>query len=357
METWRTAMPEGMHLKSYGFASNLFASTPDGTLGEFCRSHDIAYDDERILVKLDTFIKYGLDFQARYAPDIDQRDVVALKRRGRQFELTLEDETVVTVDTVILAVGVTHFAHVPPMLSALPPSKLVHSSAVSHASHLAGKDVTVVGAGSSAVDLAALLTRSGARTRLLARGDAIRFDDAPSKPSFWRQIRHPRSGLGPGLRSWLYCRFPGAYRLAPSSMRLAILRRHLGPRSQYHLREVMERDVAVVLRHQIVHAEEIDGKVSLTCRDGDDRSVTIRTDQVIAATGYRVSCERLSFIDSDLKSAIRTVGGYPLLSSCFESSAPGLYFVGLAAAGSFGPLMRFVYGAEYAARKLSARFA
>jgi hypothetical protein len=32
---------------------------------------------------------------------------------------------------------------------------------------------------------------------------------------------------------------------------------------------------------------------------------------------------------------------------------PGIYFVGLAAANSFGPVMRFAFGAGFAARRLT----
>jgi hypothetical protein len=42
-----------------------------------------------------------------------------------------------------------------------------------------------------------------------------------------------------------------------------------------------------------------------------------------------------------------------VLSSMFESSVPGLYFVGLAAANTFGPLMRFAFGARFAAERIS----
>jgi hypothetical protein len=42
-----------------------------------------------------------------------------------------------------------------------------------------------------------------------------------------------------------------------------------------------------------------------------------------------------------------------VLSSSFESSVPGIYFVGLAAATSFGPVMRFAFGAGFAARRLT----
>jgi len=43
----------------------------------------------------------------------------------------------------------------------------------------------------------------------------------------------------------------------------------------------------------------------------------------------------------------------PSLSRHFESAVRGLYFVGNAAAGRFGRLMRFFYGCEFAARRVA----
>jgi hypothetical protein len=47
----------------------------------------------------------------------------------------------------------------------------------------------------------------------------------------------------------------------------------------------------------------------------------------------------------------------PVVSAKFESSVPGLYFVGLPAVDSFGPLMRFMVGAEYAAPRVARALA
>ena len=52
---------------------------------------------------------------------------------------------------------------------------------------------------------------------------------------------------------------------------------------------------------------------------------------------------------------IETVNDAPVLSSAFESSVPGLYFAGLAGAMTFGPLMRFMHGDEFAARRITTR--
>ena len=43
----------------------------------------------------------------------------------------------------------------------------------------------------------------------------------------------------------------------------------------------------------------------------------------------------------------------PILDTQFQSSVPGLYFTGLTAANSFGPLLRFASGAGFVARRLT----
>src|SRR4029077_3215236 len=125
----------------------------------------------------------------------------------------------------------THFARIPTELAHLPASLVSHSSAHSDLSGFAGRHVTVIGGGSSAIDIAALLSEAGAHTSLVARRSALRFSSPPTPGprSRWQRIRHPSSGLGPGLRSWLFQNFPNLFRYLPGDARLALIRRHLGP--------------------------------------------------------------------------------------------------------------------------------
>jgi FAD-dependent urate hydroxylase len=74
---------------------------------------------------------------------------------------------------------------------------------------------------------------------------------------------------------------------------------------------------------------------------------------VLAATGFRVSLSNLGFMDPALIGQVRLLVDSPRLSNSFESSVPGLYFAGLAGASTFGPLMRFVCGSEFAAKRVS----
>lgn len=52
------------------------------------------------------------------------------------------------------------------------------------------------------------------------------------------------------------------------------------------------------------------------------------------------------FLSGGLLNHVRSVDGYPQLGFGLESSIPGLHFLGAPAAWSFGPLLRFVSGAD-----------
>jgi len=78
---------------------------------------------------------------------------------------------------------------------------------------------------------------------------------------------------------------------------------------------------------------------------------------VIAGTGYKMSLRRLKFLGPDLLPQIGALEDTPILSRSFESSVPGLYFIGTISAYQFGPVTRFVCGAKFTARRLSKHLA
>ena len=107
--------------------------------------------------------------------------------------------------------------------------------------------------------------------------------------------------------------------------------------------------IPVLTSHEICRVAERNGKLDVSTGNGQ----TFETEHIIAATGYKVDLGRLAFLDETLRSEIKTFNGSPMLNTVFESSAPGLHFVGIASAQSFGPVMRFVYGAKHAAAILT----
>jgi hypothetical protein len=193
--------------------------------------------------------------------------------------------------------------------------------------------VAVIGAGQSALESAALLHEAGAAATVLARGTA-RFGTAPKTPSnpLAARLPQPRSPLGPTWRIYPFSHAAPLFRYLPEERRLRLVKRVLGPLG------VTQDAGGIVL--------------TTACRDG--QHATMQVDHVLAATGYRVDLSKLGFLGPELRQQIRLTGGFPQLSGSFESSVPGMYFVGLPAAATFGPLMRFVCGAQLAARRVSA---
>lgn len=356
MDSWRTHMPVGMMLKSDGFASNL--SDPDGrmTLKEFCRERGIPYDDTALPVSLDTFTAYGLAFKDRLVPELENKMVAGVEHLGGSYRLRLSDGEQVQARRVILAVGITHFVYIPECIAHLPEEFVSHSFQHQKVDTHRGRHVVVIGGGASAIGLAGLMRTVGVDSHLLVREAELKFHGAPSKKprSLWKRIRHPQSGLGPGLRSRFCANSPELFHLLPEKLRIEVVRRHLGPSGHWVSKEVILDKVPLMLGCSPEGALIQNGKVILQVRNADGTRREVQTDHVVAGTGYRVNLERLKFLAPELRAKIKTVENSPVLSARFESSVPGLYFVGLAAANSFGPVMRFAYGADFAARRLTS---
>jgi hypothetical protein len=349
-------MPKGMKLKSDGFASNIYDPEAKFTLKHFCAERGIEYADLGIPVHLATFGDYGLAFRDRMVPELEDKLVVGIERSANGFLLRLDDGEEVKARRVVLAVGITHFARVPEALANLPPEIVSHSYLHHDLAAFEGRSVVVVGAGSSAIDMVALLRDAGADVQLVARATSLKFHNAPTlgkRRSLWKRIRHPDSGLGPGLSSRFFSDGPALFHYLPENLRIRIVRTTLGPSGGWFIKDKVVGRVPLLLGFAVECAAMDDGKVRLHLRGADGSEREIVAQHVIAATGYKVDPDRLGFLSSEIRSKIRCVDGSPVLSSSFESSVPGIYFVGLAAANSFGPVMRFAFGAGFAARRLT----
>jgi thioredoxin reductase len=357
MDSWVAHMPKGMKLKSDGFASNIYDPDAKFTLRDFCADRGIEYADMGNPVGLATFGDYGLAFRDRMVPELEDKMVVSVERStSGSFLLRLDDGEEVKARRVVLAVGITHFAYVPQNLAHLPPQFLSHSYNHHDLAQFKGRSVVVLGAGSSAIDLAGLLRDADADVQLVARATTLKFHTAPrpgKRRSWWQRLRHPDSGLGPGMKSRFFSDAPALFHYLPEDLRLKLVRKTLGPSAGWFAKDKVMGRVPLVLGQNVERAEIQDGKVRLYLRGMDGATREIVTEHVIAATGYKVDTERLAFLNSEIRSKLKCVKGTPVLLSNFESSVPGLYFVGIAAANSFGPVMRFAFGAGFAARRLT----
>jgi thioredoxin reductase len=360
MDSWISHMPKGMLLKSDGFASNIYAPNDQFTLKQFCAERGIAYADMGSPVQLDTFSDYGREFRNRMVPELEEKLVTHVESHPDGFFLRLDNGETLTAKRVILAVGITHFAYTPESLGKLPAEFASHSFQHSDPESLRGRSVAVIGAGSSAIDLAAILHEAGVDVQLVARGEALKFHSRmqTDKPrSLWQQVRSPISGLGPGLSSRFYANFPHVFHGLPESYRVETVRTFLGPAGGWFAKDKVMGKVPLSLGYAIESAQISENRVCLNLRSENGNQRTLRVDHVIAATGYRPDMDRLTLLSADLRSKVKTAHRSPVLSRAFESSVPGLYFTGLAAAYSFGPVMRFAFGAGYTSHHLTEKIA
>ncbi len=143
---------------------------------------------------------------------------------------------------------------------------------------------------------------------------------------------------------------PDVFRLLPRNLQNDLAQRAIRPAASAWLRPRVTK-VLLTTRRTVQSAVASGSGVELTLSDGAKR----HADHVLLTTGYRVNIARYPFFGPELVRAIRSQAGYPELSYGFESSVPGLHFLGAPGAWSFGPLMRFVSGTEYAARGLTRR--
>ncbi|MFH8339014.1 NAD(P)-binding domain-containing protein [Streptomyces sp. AM6-12] len=363
MVSWRAHMPAGMLLKSTPAASSLDCPQPGHTLADYCDAAGIrrlAADED--VIPVETFVGYGEWFQRRLLPDLERVRVVSVEPTGREagggFELKLDSGETFAARAVVVATGLSGLAHLPAELrraaGAGPEGPVSHSSQHHDLGRFRGKELIVVGAGQSALETAVLAAEAGARVRVVARGRGRVAFGAPP----WEQPRlRPESPFGRAWSLWAFSYCPHPYRFLPEATRHFLVRRVLGPLGAWWLRERFEGAVQVDDVERVLGAAAEDGRPVLTVRTHGGRVDHLTADHVIAATGYRVDVSAMDFLGPTLRTRLATSRGAPRLGTGYVSSVPGLYFTGLPAASSYGPVMRFVCGTEFASPRLAGHVA
>ncbi|MET8812778.1 FAD-dependent oxidoreductase [Streptomyces sp. NPDC004549] len=366
MVSWRDHMPEGMLLKSTPAASSLDCPQPGHTLADYCDAAGIRrlVTDEDI-IPVETFIAYGEWFQRKLVPDLEQVRVVSVERAqgSGDFELKLDSGEAFQARAVVVATGLSGLAHLPPELAGPASGALGPTAPVSHVSHVyehhdlgrfSGKELIVVGAGQSALETAALAAEAGAQVRVVSRGRGKVAFGAPP----WEQPRfRPESPFGRAWSLWALSYHADPYRHLPDPVRHHLVRRVLGPLGAWWLRDRFEGKVQVTEVERVLSTVISDGAPLLKVRTHGGRTEHLTADHVIAATGYRVNVSAMDFLGPTLRTRLTTTRGTPRLGPGYVSSIPGLYFTGLPAASSYGPVMRFVCGTEFASPRLAKHLA
>jgi FAD-dependent urate hydroxylase len=349
MAFWRNNMPRGMLLRSPWRATHL--SDPDGALSldAYASAHGV---DPKERLPLETFVDYGEWFQQQAITDVDRRVVRRVDAAGDGFRLTLDDGETLDAGRVIIATGLRNQEYRPLPFKDVPAPLASHSSAHPDLSVFRGKRVAVIGRGQSACESAALLAENGAEVEIISRGPihwlGIAANNTTQK-SIGRRLREALaspSEVGPFPLSWLV-EVPGVVRHMPAALREEFSRRCLKAAASGWLQPRFA-EVGCNPGRTVLAARALGDRIMLDLDTGERVF-----DHVLLGTGYRVDIARLGFLAPQLLDRIASAEGSPLLRRGFESSVPKLHFVGSYAVKSFGPLLRFIAGAPYAARALA----
>jgi FAD-dependent urate hydroxylase len=346
MSFWENRMPAGMFLRSNWGASHIADPNKKMTLDAYCQATG---NHLSAPIPLERFIDYGRWYQRHLVPDVEKRKVTDIQALLHGFQLTLADGEKFTSRRVVVAAGIGNFLWRPSTFVAIPSELATHSSEHRDLSRFKGCRVGVIGGGQSALESAALLHEAGADVEVIARRTTLN----------WVGIHYRLHHLGP--ISWLLysdrdvgpaglsrvVSVPHLFRLLPRKVQDRAAQRAIRPAGSGWLRPRLS-GVPITLGREVVSATPVASRLRLKLDDGTERLV----DHAILATGFRVDLSKYEFLSQQLQSRLQTENGYPVLGRGLESSIQGLHFLGKPAAWSFGPLVCFVSGAEFAANEL-----
>jgi cation diffusion facilitator CzcD-associated flavoprotein CzcO len=351
MEFWKAHMPEGMLLRSPWAASHISDPGIVLTMDAFGNELGVRIPTP---IPLDRFVEYGLWFQRQAVPEIDRRRITRIERDSPGFRVTLNDGEQLQARRVVIAAGIASFARRPQPFEGLPSELATHVSDQRDVRRFVGKRVAIIGAGQSALESAALIREAGGEVEVIVRAPNVH----------WLGWRARLQKLGP-IAKLLYSPFdigpagvsrivavPDAVKYFPRSVQDAFRRRALRPAGA---RWLVDRFKAIPIStgRFVESAVPSGSRLRLRLNDGSSREV----DHALLGTGYRVDVTRYPFLPSELSAELAQVNGFPRLTPGFESSIPGLHFLGAPSSWNFGPLMFFVCGTDYAARRLARHIA
>jgi hypothetical protein len=350
MSFWRRNMPDGMKLRSPWIATHIADPLHRFRLEDYLANARLPPPGG---LPVENFIDYGIWFQERVAPDLDSRAVSQVVALDGGFRLVLDDGESFFAKRVVMATGLLNHEYRPAQFDGLPRALVSHSCEHTDSGRFRGRHVAVIGRGQSACESAALLHEAGANVEIICRGGLQWNADPDGRGALRKAVRTllgdaliPPSQVGPFPFNWLV-EAPGIIRYLSEQSRDRLNTHCLRATADLRLRSRLQ-DVPVNEGRRILAARRDGDGVELTLDNGKRR-----VDHALLATGYRVDVDKMKMLEPRLRSRIARHGGLPILSAGFESNVAGLHFVGSFAVASFGPLLRFIAGAGFAARQIT----
>jgi FAD-dependent urate hydroxylase len=334
MGFWRDNMPAGMYLRS-GLDWHLDAARVH-TFEAFVEEKGIPRS-EIDPIPIAVFLEYAAWFQEQKRVAVRDSFVTHVARRDGAFVARLDDGNEIAAERLVAAPGVAYFQHLPDWAASVPPGTAAHTCALTRFDELAGARALIVGGRQSAYEWAALIGEHGAqRVDIVHRHPVPRFERVS-----WAFV-DPYVDATLNSRGW--------WRSLPGAQQEAIARQfwEVG-------RLTLEWWLTPRLRGDRFHrwpgTEVVDAKPlssNGTVRVALSNGETFTVDRIVFATGYKVELARVPYLEG-LISELKVSDGSPVLDEAFQSSVPGLYLPGMAAARDFGPFFGFTKACPVAA--------
>src|SRR5262249_20989647 len=126
-------------------------------------------------VPLNRFVEYGRWFSDAISAVLDRRQISVVRRTPSGFAITVDGGQQFLAQRVVVAAGVGPFARKPEVFSRLDESLASHCYEGTDLRRFTGKRITVIGAGQSALESAALLHEVGAEVEVISRIQSLRW--------------------------------------------------------------------------------------------------------------------------------------------------------------------------------------
>jgi hypothetical protein len=346
MAFWENQMPAGMCLRSNWGASHIADPRRELTLDEYCRQNGNHLSKP---IPLERFVDYGRWYQRHAVPDLDKRHVRSVEIDKRGFKVVMADGEDFTSRRVVVAAGISAFATRPPEFANICSALASHTSEHRDLRKFNRQRVVVIGSGQSALESAALLREADVQVEVIARSKTLNWVGLHPRLHHLGVISkmlYSTRDVGPAGISRLVA-MPYLFRRFPRSFQDRTAYRAIRPAGAGWLKSRIAR-VPITLGRKVVSTGVAGSQLRLRLDDRTERLV----DHALLATGFRVDVSRYPFLSQSLLKQLETVDGFPVLNRGLESSIPGLHFLGKPAAWSFGPLLGFVSGAEFASNEL-----
>jgi FAD-dependent urate hydroxylase len=346
MAFWKKQMPVGMCLRSSWSASHIADPKQAVTLDAYCRQNGNHLAKP---IPLERFIDYGQWYQRTLVPFLEPRQVTRVDLGAGGLKIMLADGEEFLSRRVVVATGIGTFASRPGVFAGISLHLASHASEQNDLRKFKGQRVVVIGAGQSALESAALFKEAGIEVEVIGRQTNLNWVGLHPKLHHLGAISwllySPRD-VGPAGISRLVA-MPHLFRRFPRQFQDRTAYRAIRPAGAGWLMPRLT-GVPITLGRHVVSATEKGSQLHLRLDDGSERLI----DHALLATGYRVDVSRYPFLSDSVLKRLETMNGYPVLKRGLECSVPGLHFLGKPAAWSFGPLLGFVSGTEFAAHEL-----